>query len=67
MKVDFFKASCQTVTQETKFGICDDDDNDIKTPAYINNDDATKWIAVVINKAAKEITFTAIDNCIDMI
>ena len=67
MKVDFFKASCQTITQTTTFGICDDDDKNIKTPAYINTDDESQWIAVVINKAAKEITFTAIDNCIDMI
>jgi hypothetical protein len=67
MKVDFFKASCQTITQETKFGICDDDDKNIKTPAYINTDDASKWIAEVLNESSKTITFTAIDNCIDMI
>jgi hypothetical protein len=66
MKVDFLKASCRTVTNEKRFGLCDDEDITVKTPAYINADDESKWIAVVLNDNSKEIVFTAIDNCIDM-
>ena len=66
MRIDFFKAECQTVTNEQRFGICDDEDKTVKTPAYINTDDESKWIAVVLNNNAKEVIFTAIDNCIDM-
>jgi len=63
MRVDFFKQTCQSIVNYSKFGICDDDN---KLPAYININDETGWIATVINKDAKEITFTAIDNCIDI-
>lgn len=66
MSIDFFKTDCQTITNAQRFGICDDEDAHVKTPAYINTDDESKWIAVVLNERAKEILFTAIDNCIDM-
>lgn len=67
MIVDFFKNECRTTTTEQRFGICDDDDKADKTPAYINTDDESKWIAVVINDNAKEVIFTAIDNCIEVL
>jgi hypothetical protein len=67
MKVDLFKTVCQTLTKEQKFGICDDDDINVKTPAYINTDNEKKWIAVVLNDNSKELIVTAIDNCIDML
>ncbi len=66
MSVDFFKADCQVITTEQRFGICDDADIKEKTPAYINTDDESKWIAIVLNDSSKEIIVTAIDNCIDM-
>jgi hypothetical protein len=66
MIIDFFKTTCQTVTNEQRFGICDDEDINVKTPAYINTDNESKWIAVVLNEGSKEVIFTAIDNCIDI-
>jgi hypothetical protein len=63
MKVDFLKQGCQRIVNDLKFGICDDDN---KLPAYIKISDEAEWIATVINNEAKEITFTAIDNCIDI-
>jgi hypothetical protein len=66
MKLDFFKTDCQTITNQQRFGICDDEDITKKTPAYVNTDDESKWIAIVLNEHSKEILFTAIDNCIDM-
>ena len=66
MSIDIFKTACQTVTNEQRFGICYDEDKTVKTPAYINTDDESKWIAVVLNDASKEVIFTAIDNCIDV-
>lgn len=67
MTIDFFKTECRTVTNEQRFGICDDDDKAEKTPAYVNTDDANKWIATVLNNASKEVLFTAIDNCIEVL
>ena len=67
MSVDFLIAECQNITNEQRFGICDDDDKTVKTPAYINTDDDTKWIATVVNTASKEVIFTAIDNCIEIL
>ena len=65
MIIDFFKADCRQITYETKFGICDEDD---KNPAFIDSSvDETKWIAIVLNKNAKKIVFTAIDNCIEIL
>lgn len=66
MRIDFLNAECQTVTNGQRFGICDDDDKTVKTPAYINTDDESKWIATVVNTASKEVIFTAIDNCIEI-
>ena len=61
MKVDFFKVTCQKKIKVSRFGLCDDDD---KKPAYTDTKDERKWIATVINNFPKEITFTAIDNCV---
>jgi hypothetical protein len=66
MSINFFEADCRTVTNAQRFGICDDEDINVKTPAYINTDNESKWIAVVLNNTSQEILFTAIDNCIDI-
>lgn len=61
----FLDAKCQTVTTGEKFGICDDPPP-FQNPAYLDTDDGRKWIAVVINEEKKEVTFTAIDHCIEL-
>lgn len=65
MPINFLSAVCQEVTDEVLFGICDDTPPP-HIPAYLNHDKLAKpgWIAEVINANAKEVTFTAIDNCI---
>jgi len=65
--IDFFIPQCQTKNIcAKKFGICDDEDESAKTPAYISTDPADKWVAVVQNQTEKVINFTAVDNCIEI-
>lgn len=62
MKIDFFDAPCKEPSRsDLLFGICDNKDG---SKAYTATEDFDKWIGVVKNRSAKEITFTPIDNCI---
>ena len=65
MSINFFKSTCQSQTNQYKFGLCDDPNED---PAYIDIDidDCSKWIAIVENNQEIEVIFTAIDNCIEI-
>jgi len=63
MGIDFFKPECQETTKEKKFGLFDAQDG---TPAKIKLDDEPSWNATVLNDEAKQILFTAIDNCIEI-
>lgn len=65
MSIDFNQTKCQTHTAEKKFGICDDSSKP-KDPAYIDTKNGKIWIAVVINKKMFKVTFTVIDNCIEI-
>lgn len=68
MKINFFVERCQSKTLSPLFGLCDDPPPS-NTPAYIDTEIAnqeTKWIAVVKNDDEIELTFTAIDHCIDI-
>lgn len=67
-KVDFFAPKhCQTENvQHVLFGICDDEDQSVKTQAYIDTDAEEKWVAIVKNESGKSLHFTAVDNCIDI-
>ena len=66
MSINFFDANCQSQTNQYKFGLCDDPNED---PAYIDTDidDCSKWIATVENNQEIEVIFTAIDNCIEIL
>jgi hypothetical protein len=64
MSINFFDANCQSQTNQYKFGLCDDPNED---PAYIDTDDCSKWIAIVENNQEIEVIFTAIDNCIEIL
>lgn len=66
MNIDFF---CGEVTvAETHFGICDAQDDNIKTPAFIDADlsNATKWDAEVKNFSAEDLYFNPVDNNIEI-
>ena len=64
MAIDFFNNECQQVSSEKIFGLCDDKEDN--KPAYLDEENGAKWIAVVENEELKEIHFIAIDNCIDI-
>jgi len=66
MAINFSKQGCITQTNEKVFGIYDDP-HPAKNPAYLVFQDIDMWIGMVENDAAKEITFTAIDHCIEII
>jgi hypothetical protein len=65
MSAEFFKAACQSYSKRKRFGLCDDP-APAANPAYIDEVDGKKWIAVVVNENLYEATFTAIDNCIEI-
>lgn len=54
--------------KDTLFGICDDEDEAAKTPAYVDVDvnRQDKWTAIVKNKSEKIISFIAVDNKIEI-
>lgn len=65
MSINFFEAPCQEPPiSSALFGLCDDQ-NGLK--AYTNTNAPNKWIATVENPQTILITFTAIDNCIEIL
>jgi len=64
MRDSFFLAKCQTSSTSKIFGLCDDP-RPASNPAYIDEHDGKKWIAVVNNPSLVEVIFTAIDNCVE--
>ncbi|SFE96730.1 hypothetical protein SAMN05518672_11372 [Chitinophaga sp. CF118] len=65
MSIEFNAVNCQTHSNKKLFGLCDDPPPK-KNPAYIDESDGAKWVAVVVNDDQYTTTFTAIDNCIEM-
>ncbi len=61
--IDFFDDKCKTESSKKEFGICDEGE---QNPAYIDESNSEKWIAIVKNSTKKNIEFYAIDNCITM-
>ncbi len=65
MPINFFDNKCKSSSHKIEFGLCDDPppaDN----PAYIDENDNSKWLGVVKNYGNKVIEFIAIDACIDI-
>ena len=60
MAIDFFQNRCQTKTTEKVFGIYD------KPPATLSFEDAEEWNVRIDNPKEKEITHTAIDDCLNI-
>jgi len=63
MSINFFEDGCQDLTNQSIFGLCDDIP---QHRAYVDIVDSAKWIAIVDNSKNLEVTFTAIDNCIEI-
>jgi hypothetical protein len=65
MKINFFDKKCQSQTHRHKFGICDQP-SPSENPAYLDTENPSDWIAIVENSQEIEVTFTAIDKCIEI-
>jgi len=65
MNIHFDELKCQSATESKLFGLCDDTPPPSR-PAYIDERDGCKWIAVVVNEYRFRVMFTAIDHCIDL-
>ena len=65
MSIDFKVLICQTNSDKKLFGLCDDP-SPARKPAYIDETDGAKWIAVVENDERYDVMFTAIDNCVEI-
>lgn len=65
MSVDFTDKKCQCNSKKKLFGLCDDQ-YPLSNPAYIDENNGSKWIAVVVNENRFHVIFTAIDKCIEI-
>ncbi|MFK5976268.1 MAG: hypothetical protein QM493_07165 [Sulfurovum sp.] len=65
MPIDFFTPTCSNTISDSKFGLCDDPPPSI-APAYTDIIDESKWIAIVNNPNIYEVTFIAVDACLDI-
>ena len=65
MSIEFQIPRCQTQSNRKKFGLCDNP-SPSEDPAYIDETDGSKWIAVVENEERFSTVFTAIDHCVEI-
>ena len=65
MSVNFWNENCQSSSSKKLFGLCDDPAPS-NAPAYIDEENGAKWIGVVANENLYEVTFTAIDHCVNI-
>jgi len=67
MPIDFFRDCNSFESTQARFGLCDDSTEGETRPAYIDEDDSSKWIAVVNNKRLLLLAFYAIDGCVSWV
>lgn len=60
MAIDFFKAGCISKASEPVFGIYD------VPPAALRFEDSDNWHVWVDNADEEEVTFVAVDQCLDI-
>ena len=56
---------CKETTNAQRFGLCDDR-SDERLPARINKTDEGQWQLTIENPLGKEVTFKAVDYCVDI-
>lgn len=66
MQINFFDEACKTESNKARFGLCDDTPPPEK-PAYIEENDQSKWIGIVLNPTNRDVSFYAIDNCVSIL
>lgn len=59
----FFDSKYKYISTKKIFGLCDDDPPPHK-PAYLDETDGRKWIAVVANESQIKVEFVALDHSI---
>ena len=64
MSINFFQTRCQDNSNQKLFGLCDDQ---LEERAYLDENDGSKWIAVVVNECQYNVAFIAVDHCIEII
>lgn len=66
VQIDFFADEEQI--EAGCFGICDNLDDSVKTPAYVDLDSNNEslWVAKVLNQTGESVGFTAVDNKIEI-
>ena len=52
MPIDFFENKCKSTSNKIEFGLCDDPPP-AENPAYIDENDVSKWIGIVKNNTNK--------------
>lgn len=57
---------CGSVTNNNMFGLCDDPPPS-SSPAYIQHYNQNDWIATINNPTGQDVTFKAVDNCIELL
>jgi hypothetical protein len=57
----FFDSEYQYVSDQKRFGLCDDVPPPHK-PAYLDERNGAKWIATIINDSQMPVRFVALDN-----
>ena len=66
MQINYFPSNCRTRSNLATFGLCDDP-TPARNPAYIDETDSYKWLAIVKNPSNKEVNFHSIDNCVTVL
>jgi hypothetical protein len=66
MPIIFLETQCETSSSIVEFGLCDDPPP-ATDPAYIDELDKTKWIAIVENPNLKTAYFYAVDHCVTVV
>jgi len=66
MPIIFFDPNCKTESKINRFGLCDDPPPNTN-PAYIDENNSSKWIAIVNNPNQRTAEFYAIDNCVPIL
>ena len=67
MAVDFENPPIVMYSSKSKFGLCDDQPPLPKGPAYLDERNGEKWVAVINNEPRFPVRFVPIDNSIEIL
>lgn len=65
MRKTFAPEHCNSFTDAQLFGLCDKP-HPAQEPAYTDTNSPKRWIATVHNPEGHQLTFTAVDHCLDL-